>query len=47
MKLHVRNMAATAGAIGDEIDEVAAMVNAKGERVTMEAVEKALQEIRS
>ena len=47
MKLHVRNMAATAGAIGDEIDVVAAIINAKGERVTMEAVEKALQEIRS
>jgi hydroxymethylglutaryl-CoA reductase len=47
MKLHVRNMAATAGAIGDEIDVVAAIVNEKGERVTMEAVEKALQEIRS
>jgi len=47
MKLHVRNMAASAGAVGDEIDEVAAVVNANRERVTMEAVEKALQEIRS
>ena len=37
MKLHLRNMAASAGAATDEIEAVAAIVSESGERITMAA----------
>ena len=46
MKLHARNMAATAGAEGSEVDAVAEMVRSSGERITMGAVEEALAQLR-
>ena len=46
MKLHLRNMIASAGASPDEIEPVAAIVRESGERITMAAVEAALQEVR-
>ena len=46
MKLHLRNMAASAGAATDEIEAVAAIVSESGERITMTAVESALKQVR-
>ena len=46
MKLHLRNMIASAGASSDEIEPVAAIVRESGERITMAAVESALQQVR-
>lgn len=46
MKLHLRNMAASAGAATDEIEAVAAIVSESGERITMAAVESALKQVR-
>ncbi len=46
MKLHLRNMAASAGAAKDEIEAVAAIVSESGERITMVAVESALKQVR-
>ena len=46
MKLHLRNMAASAGAAKDEIEAVAAIVSESGERITMAAVESALKQVR-
>ncbi len=47
MKLHVRNMAVTAGAEGDEVDAVAARLRAQGGRITQKAVEEELAKLRS
>ena len=47
MKLHLRNMIASAGASPDEIEPVAAIVRESGERITMAAVRYALQQVRS
>jgi len=47
MKLHVRNMAVTAGAEGKEVDFVAARLREKGGRITQAAVIEALEELRS
>jgi len=46
MKLHLRNMIASAGASTEEIESVAAIVRETGERITMAAVESALQQVR-
>ena len=46
MKLHVRNMAVTAGAEGKEIDIVASNLREKGIRITQVAVNEELKEIR-
>jgi len=47
MKLHVRNMAVTAGAEGKEVDAVAARLRERGGRITQAAVIEALEELRS
>ena len=47
MKLHVRNMAVTAGAEGGEVDRVASMLRERGGRITQASVIGALEEIRS
>ena len=47
MKLHVRNMAVTAGAEGDEVDVVASRLRERGGRITQAAVIDALEELRS
>jgi hydroxymethylglutaryl-CoA reductase len=46
MKLHVRNMAVTAGAEGIEVDIIATKLREKGERITQAAVIGALEELR-
>ncbi|HJO42897.1 MAG TPA: hypothetical protein QF508_05785, partial [Candidatus Thalassarchaeaceae archaeon] len=46
MKLHLRNMAASAGAEDHEIEAVATIVRESGESITMAAVEAALTQIR-
>ena len=46
MKLHLRNMIATAGAEPEEIEPVASIVRESGERITMAAVEAALKQVR-
>lgn len=46
MKLHLRNMIASAGASADEIEPVAAIVRESGDRITMATVEFALQQVR-
>jgi hydroxymethylglutaryl-CoA reductase len=47
MKLHVRNMAVTAGAEGEEVDIVAARMRARDSRITQKAVEEELAKLRS
>lgn len=47
MKLHVRNMAVTAGAVGEEVDLVASRLGEKGVRITQAAVIEELEELRS
>lgn len=47
MKLHVRNMAVTAGAEGEEVDRVASILRERGGRITQASVIEALEEIRS
>ena len=47
MKLHVRNMAVTAGAEGGEVDRVASILRERGGRITQASVIGALEEIRS
>jgi len=47
MKLHVRNMAVTAGAEGEEVNIVAARLRERGVRITQAAVIEALEELRS
>ena len=46
MKLHLKNMISSAGAMDNEIDLVAKMVRESGDRITMATVENALSEIR-
>ena len=46
MKLHLRNMIASAGASADEIEPVAAIVRESGDWITMATVESALQQVR-
>jgi len=46
MKLHARNMAVSAGAIGDEIEKVANIVNAQQGPVTQQLVKETLESIR-
>ena len=46
MKLHARNMAVSAGAIGDEIERVAAIVNSQSGPVTQQLVKQTLEELR-
>jgi len=47
MKLHVRNMAVTAGAEEEEVDIVAARMRAHDGRITQKAVEEELAKLRS
>jgi hydroxymethylglutaryl-CoA reductase len=47
MKLHVRNMAVTAGAEGSEIDIVAVRLREQGDRITQKAVEEELENLRA
>tara|TARA_B100001113_G_scaffold146257_1_gene119849 strand:- start:15220 stop:16515 length:1296 start_codon:yes stop_codon:yes gene_type:complete len=47
MKLHARNMAVSAGAIGDEIEQVANIVNSQNGPVTQQLVKETLDSIRS
>ena len=47
MKLHVRNMAVTAGAEGPEIDIVAARLREQDGRITQKAVEEELENLRA
>ena len=47
MKLHVRNMAVTAGAEGPEVDIVAARMREGGGRITQKAVEEELERLRA
>ena len=47
MKLHVRNMAVTAGAEGEEVNIVAARLREREGRITQAAVIEALEELRS
>ncbi len=46
MKLHLRNMIASAGTSAEEIEPVAAIVRESGDRITMAAVEDALKQVR-
>lgn len=46
MKLHARNMAVSAGAIGDEIEKVAEIVNSQTGPVTQQLVKDTLQGLR-
>lgn len=46
MKLHLRNMIASAGASAEEIEPVAAIVRESGDRITMAAVEDAIKQVR-
>jgi hydroxymethylglutaryl-CoA reductase len=46
MKLHARNMAVSAGAIGDEIEKVANIVNSQQGPVTQQLVKETLESIR-
>ena len=47
MKLHARNMAVSAGAIGDEIERVATLVNSQSGPVTQQLVKDTLESIRT
>ena len=47
MKLHARNMAVSAGAIGDEIEVVANIVNSQKGPVTQQLVKETLEKIRN
>ena len=47
MKLHARNMAVSAGAIGDEIERVANIVNSQSGPVTQQLVKDTLEGIRN
>lgn len=46
MSLHARNIAVAAGAVGEEIEQVAAMLRSEG-RVRMDRAERALAEVRA
>jgi hydroxymethylglutaryl-CoA reductase len=47
MKLHARNMAVSAGAVGDEIERVAEIVNSQSGPVTQQLVKDTLESIRN
>ena len=47
MKLHVRNMAVTAGAEGEEVDIVASRLREKGIRITQAAVIEEIEQLRT
>jgi len=47
MKLHARNMAVSAGAIGDEIERVANLVNSQSGPITQQLVKETLESIRN
>ena len=47
MKLHLKNMISSAGANDEEIEQVAIIVKESGDRITMAAVEAALDTIRN
>tara|TARA_B100000700_G_scaffold298083_1_gene363610 strand:+ start:6034 stop:7332 length:1299 start_codon:yes stop_codon:yes gene_type:complete len=47
MKLHARNMAVSAGAIGDEIERVASIVNSQSGPITQQLVKETLESIRN
>ncbi len=47
MKLHARNMAVSAGAIGDEVEKVAIIVNSQNGPVTQQLVKDTLERIRN
>ena len=47
MKLHAKNMAVSAGAIGDEIEQVANIVNAQSGPVTQQLVKQTLESLRN
>jgi len=47
MKLHAKNMAVSAGAIGEEIDKVANIVNSQSGPVTQQLVKDTLESIRN
>ena len=47
MKLHAKNMAVSAGAIGDEIEQVAKIVNAQSSPVTQQLVKDTLESPRN
>ncbi len=46
MKLHARNMAVTAGANDDEVDNVVKIARLSGDRITAESIEAALRQLR-
>ncbi len=46
MKLHARNMAVSAGAIGEEIEKVANIVNSQSGPVTQQLVKETLDSVR-
>ena len=47
MKLHAKNMAVSAGAMGDEVEQVANIVNAQSGPVTQQLVKDTLESIRN
>ena len=47
MKLHAKNMAVSAGAIGDDVEQVANIVNAQSGPVTQQLVKDTLESIRN
>ena len=46
MKLHARNMAVSAGALGEEIEKVANIVNSQKGPVTQQLVKQTLENLR-
>ena len=47
MKLHARNMAVSAGAVGEEVERVATIVNSQSGPVTQQLVKETLEKIRN
>ena len=47
MKLHARNMAVSAGAVGEEVEKVATIVNSQNGPVTQQLVKETLERIRN
>ena len=47
MKLHARNMAVSAGAVGEEVEQVARIVNSQSGPVTQQLVKDTLEKIRN
>ena len=46
MKLHVRNMAVSAGAMENEVEQVAKVANESGQRITQSLVDGILRSLR-